>query len=1050
MKSNEALYGVIGEIKAEFVPDTDKKKKASPLKWAAIGSLAAAAAVVGIFVMRGMGVIDFSNVNEWEKYRIYPEVTYKENVVIDELPKIYYEKGEYRSYLGSFSVNDFSELEAGSPWNESLKLTEMPVFKNLAYGEIPFRFYSKEQMLSMAENAAEAMGISADSVLVHYDWAGDDPLIDGEEIDFSEISSGKDGLPAYLKAVCGGEVYGVEKISIRVFGDGMIDVYFSEADDRAGMQLPEGYSFSSSPYSSEARKTVKYLSEKFKNLLQFEKPVCAARGIVPGYEYGVYGSSEDIAQSILNYGTAYASFIPNLVTNELSCITLINLPAVSEYMGEYPIISAEEAVKLLLDNADEYASYVPEQYLKNGGIGAEDIKKVELSYKDGIFEYLAPYYYIYAELSEIEETDTKIFGVFAVPAVKEEYISDTPIIQDDERTYNYRIYPEASYKDNNIDKVPQKIPYQSNEYMAVSIGSDYWYDLSQDWGNPWSEELSPQLTALPVFKDLAFYRESQYMPPHYYTEEQMREMAQKAAAALGVNIIDTFCQYDGSEIAPPAAPFYDEELPWYLKVTCDGGEYGTEKITMQVFGGGNIVINFGAGNDGRYLWLPNKYDILYESSDESEVEEALGYLADKFKNLLQFDVPHASVYTCKYDSAAGTMGSVKKVFNGSDDIVQSILNYNLAYAIFDSYQMYEYESSFNNEQKVITLINRLASAEYLGDYPVISPEAARELLLSEGYYVYMPDGYYKSGKSIDPEKIVKTELVYCQTDTGYFVPYYNIYVEKDKESENGYKQYLRVQVSAIGEEYFEAPAENDGLLTPDFDEEVFDAYPADQIDLPDGSTVSKTEAVGTDHDTEIPVLQFDFAFLRYSMPIFKSTFDDPDCYDFETGKPAEKIDTETEKPGYFKVQKGDKLDNGLTVISAESKTARWSNEDKLYENRVSFEGEITVEGYFISDYSIRFYPDITSGVSLPVVYCAVGDDPEWRVFSGISGSSEAILTDCESYFVGFDATLPDELTDALEGRDAVKGKVTLKNISLYNYQSNTDYMAEIVDFEFLE
>lgn len=629
-----------------------------------------------------------------------------------------------------------------------------------------------------------------------------------------------------------------------------------------------------------------------------------------------------------------------------------------------------------------------------------------------------------------------VVGIFAVRGMG---IMDFSKVNEWEE---YRIYPEVSYRDSVIVDGPQKIPFQSNEYMAVSSSSDYWYDLSQDWGNPWSEELAPQLTKLPVFKDLSFYRESRYMPPHYYTEEQMREMAENVAAALGVNITDTFCQYEVNNDRLGVS-FYDEELPCYFEAACDGGEYGTEKITVRVYGGGSISIDFGEGNDEQYFWLPDEYDFLYESSDDSRVEEALGYLADKFKNLLQFDAPDISVYTYKTDSADRTMWRADKIFNSSDDIVQSILNYNLAYARFDSYPLSE--SSFNNGQKIITLTNRLASAEYLGDYPVISPEEARELLLNEGYYVYMPEGYYKSSKTIDPEKIVKTELVYNQTDTGYFIPYYNIYVEKDKESENGYKKYLCVQVSAIREEYFEAPAQNDSPRT--FDEEILGAYPADEIKLPDGSTVSKTEAVGTDRDTELPVLQFDFAFLRYSMPIFKSTFDDPDCYDFEAGKPTEKIDTETEKPDYFKVKKGDKLDNGLTVISAESKTAWWDKEDKFYENRVTLEGEITVEGYFVNGYSIGFYPDTSGGVSLPTVYCVKGDDPDWHVFSDIS---EAILTDSKGYFVGYDATLPDELTDLLEEREVIRGKATLKNISLCVIQSNFSNRAEIVDFEILE
>lgn len=154
----------------------------------------------------------------------------------------------------------------------------------------------------------------------------------------------------------------------------------------------------------------------------------------------------------------------------------------------------------------------------------------------------------------------------------------------------------------------------------------------------------------------------------------------------------------------------------------------------------------------------------------------------------------------------------------------------------------------------------------------------------------------------------------------------------------------------------------------------------DEIPLPDGSTIPKSELFAPEWENGTSP-RLDFAFIRYAEPIFVSTLDDPDIVDFETFDIKGDIQQNIE-PQWIKVQAGDILENGLKVVSAETRCWAGTDEDgnttvQLSYGKIMTEGEMTFEGvlqyyngseyYGYGDYYISFFPDSTK-YRIPIIY----------------------------------------------------------------------------------
>ena len=124
--------------------------------------------------------------------------------------------------------------------------------------------------------------------------------------------------------------------------------------------------------------------------------------------------------------------------------------------------------------------------------------------------------------------------------------------------------------------------------------------------------------------------------------------------------------------------------------------------------------------------------------------------------------------------------------------------------------------------------------------------------------------------------------------------------------------------STSSESSSSAPAEN--VHDPET-QALIDEFEYDTLPGFDGEDVSKNDAVGAikSDSSGMIFLTYDFAYLRYAKPIYKSTFDDPNIYNPETGE-FDGVDSSrsVSDPDFFKVKAGDVLENGLTVKDAET------------------------------------------------------------------------------------------------------------------------------------
>lgn len=404
MKNKEILLDVIGDTSPELIPDVSpRKKKRRAIKWTAIGAGICAAAVIAcIAIFPGE---EKSPVNV-SPYSGLPQVNESKKAGSDKInPEASFGAMGYEGLM----AYDISELDTPNPWSADSGITELPVFKNLAYagkeGGMSQLYLTEEQMIGIAENTALSLNTEISQTKTVYLR---DFMMDVPERFYDGVYS--------VEAECS------DKTKITVHGGGKMRIDF---DSR---RVPDGFSFTYGKTSSaEAVKTLKYLAEAYSSVLAFDEPVCysyADRTYSGGESrsYYVYDTSGDTVQDILNYNLSCAQFCPDDNGN-LMCIWLDNPYCSSEYLGDYPIISVEDAQELLL--ADSYISTVPDEYINGGSIAEDDIAKSELVYRNYNAEYYQPYYKFYVELdtSGFEMADgLKDYGVFYVPAVEAEYL----------------------------------------------------------------------------------------------------------------------------------------------------------------------------------------------------------------------------------------------------------------------------------------------------------------------------------------------------------------------------------------------------------------------------------------------------------------------------------------------------------------------------------------------------------------------------------------------------------------------------------------------------
>lgn len=248
-------------------------------------------------------------------------------------------------------------------------------------------------------------------------------------------------------------------------------------------------------------------------------------------------------------------------------------------------------------------------------------------------------------------------------------------------------------------------------------------------------------------------------------------------------------------------------------------------------------------------------------------------------------------------------------------------------------------------------------------------------------------------------------------------------------------------------------------------EHLLEEFPSKLIPTPDGGSADKTEAAQAYRNNfSRPALKFDFGFLRYAKPVFQSSFDNPDSFDFDTNSFKNPYPEKITDPGYFKVKAGDTLKCGLTVTKADWHIDFQSGYGIMVQNSLAeCEGEVTWEGILhrcpeqdvgIEKGDLAFYPDPVKNENIPVICgkywkSTETEKPEADITAPLwsDGGLESGggIIDVGNYFDN------EELFGGIfEENDTVRVKITLKNLVFENDETGSRTYAETVNCEIVK
>ena len=303
------------------------------------------------------------------------------------LPVLELDAGLFTDGQGAFllRMRSFSEYSFGSPWSADTELAALPVFAN------PVEYAPVEQnraALSWDEPAMRErlLGLAASLGMD----AGEDDIVCALDADGA----------LWSLALSGGGV------SVEVERDLSARVDFGHDSPR------EDYEAAG-----------EYFAEHYAARFGIENPRWSVGGgdykydgVTQRYSLRIYEAGKNVAESLVNYCFGGLTLIPG----EDGGLRTIRLePVAAGSLGNYPLISPEEATELVLNGGELPGTL--------NTLRAEDIAGVTLVYHVGIYdEYYMPYYcFAFAERESGETLPEGFTGysLYYVPAVSGEYLS---------------------------------------------------------------------------------------------------------------------------------------------------------------------------------------------------------------------------------------------------------------------------------------------------------------------------------------------------------------------------------------------------------------------------------------------------------------------------------------------------------------------------------------------------------------------------------------------------------------------------------------------------
>ncbi len=299
--------------------------------------------------------------------------------------------------MEAYWAYSIDELINTNPWTPDNTPETLPVYKNELYSSMStgnFESTDRKELEKLLLDAAEKLGMDTSELTPLYDSRTNTLYVEDKNY-CVEITSG---------------------LNINV-----------TAKNKSA--LPEGYTLGYYESYNEYYKSAEYLIDKFSDFLEMDKPVIN----INGGDYDIYGrrslhleiydGAGNAKEQIKAYNFENVRFHTDdegLLHISKSCIDSLH-----SSLGSYPVISADEALDMLLDG--NYVTSVFQEIK-----GKDKIKKVEFVYHTSLLsEIFMPYYKFYVEIEHTGDIakdfpGIKIYGAYYVPAVESRYIEDLP------------------------------------------------------------------------------------------------------------------------------------------------------------------------------------------------------------------------------------------------------------------------------------------------------------------------------------------------------------------------------------------------------------------------------------------------------------------------------------------------------------------------------------------------------------------------------------------------------------------------------------------------